>query len=311
MARILVNPQYPAAKSSYVRFCTLIPTKGRADMMRKMFTKMPWLVSLDTILGIEVGERKAYAEALAPYWGKIQVEFYRNPTGSIAVAREYLRAGAMEQGFDYYVVTDDNAVHRSEEGLHNLVKATHACKDLYGPGPVAGFHNTAPHFDRGKIGKAVTLGNGLRVYPAVAMIFQCYPHSLYSEYRYPADAYGLDDRHFFLWCLSKGVTQYHVCMDAPYTKSRYQEGGQGSLDARAMKTGLAIARLATDFPKMVGAVGTLRIPWQFLIESISKGGQFRGTRLVGGAMRKEASLQSTGTVRLKVKVKRKSPTTER
>jgi len=286
-----------------IRFCTLIPSKGRAGTIAKLFQKMPWLISHDTFLGIEPGEAAAYGKALGDIWGKIKIQLYENPTGSVAVAREQLRRRAVGKGYyDYYVVTDDNAFHKSKEGLHNLVKATHYCHEFYGSGPVAGMHNTAAHFDRGKIGKATTLGNGLRVYPAVAMIFQCYPHDLYKDYRYPANAYGLDDRHFFLWCLNKGVTQYHVCMDTPYTKSRYQEGGQGSLDVRAQKTGMAIARLATDFPKFVGAVGTLRIPWQFLIESVSTGGgKFRGTRLVGGAMRKESTLQKSSGVKVKVR----------
>lgn len=292
--------------SGSVRFCTLIPSRGRAASIAKVFQKMPWLVSHDTWLGIEPGEAAAYGKALGDIWGKIKIALYENPTGSVAVAREQLRRRAVMKGcYDYYVVTDDNAFHKSMTGLWNLVKATDECHSRFGPGPVAGMHNTAAHFDRGKIGKAITLENGLRVYPAVAMIFQCYPDSLYREYRYPSDAYGLDDRHFFLWCLNRGVKHFHVCMDAPFTKSRYQEGGQGDLNERAQKTGLAIARLATDFPKLVGAVGTLRIPWQFLIDAAERDGQFKGTRLVGGAMRKESTLQNTVS-RLKVKV-RKSP----
>lgn len=286
-----------------IRYCTLIPSKGRAGAIAKLFKKMPWLLNHDTFLGIEPDEAAAYGAALGDMWGKIKITLYENPTGSVAVAREQLRRRAVAKGhYNYYVVTDDNAFHKSSEGLHNLVRATHYCRKLYGAGPVAGMHNTAMHFDRGKVGKATTINDGLRVYPSVAMIFQCYPHDLYNEYRYPADAYGLDDRHFFLWCLSKGVTQYHVCMDAPYTKSRYQEGGQGSLDSRAQKTGMAIARLAKDFPKLVGAVGTLRIPWQFLIDAIATGGQFRGTRLVGGAMRKESTLQTPGKIFVKRKL---------
>jgi len=295
---ISVPPEPP------MRFCTLIPTKGRANLIPKMLLKMPWLIEHDTILGIEKGELRDYEKALGTVSGAhrlIRIT-YDNPTGSVAVAREYLRAAAVERGcYDYYVVTDDNAVHRSQEGLHSLVRACSYAQELYGSGLMAGMHNTAMHFDRGKIGKARTLGNGLRVYPSVAMIFQCYPHSIYKWYQYPADAYGLDDRHFFLWCLNRGITQFHVCMDAPFTKSRYQEGGQGSLDARAQKTGMAIARLATDFPKLVGAVGTLRIPWQFLIDAAEKGGSYSGTRLVGGAMRRESTLQRSSGVKVKVR----------
>lgn len=204
-------------------------------------------------------------------------------------------------------MTDDNAVHKSEEALHNLVRCCHEYRhrgDLAVAPPVimAGMHNTAPHFDRGKIGKARTVF-GLRSYPTVAMIFQVYPHDVFSRYEYPADAYGLDDRHFFLWCIAQGITEFRVCMDAPFTKSRYQEGGQGDIASRMIKTGMAIERLAHDFPQLVGATGTLRIPWQFLLDM--KAGA-TADRLVGGAMRTSAAITKTGTP---VKVRRRKLTT--
>jgi hypothetical protein len=123
------------------------------------------------------------------------------------------------------------------------------------------------------------------------MIFQCYPRDLYEPYVYPDEAFGLDDRHYYLWLLNRGHANFRVCMDAPFTKSRYQEGGQGPVDMRAEKNGKAIARLAKDFPKLVGAQGTLRIPWQLLIDAAANGGIITADRLPGGAMRKESTLQ--------------------
>lgn len=280
------------------RFCVLIPSRGRATVLAKTLEKMPWLNDGDTYVGFEHCEAPPYVHALNRF-PHIERISYNNPLGSVAVARERLRRHVVEQmpatRYQYYVVTDDNARHKSKEALFNLARACAEWTEKWGPCIMAGMHNTAAHFDRGKIGKAKTL-NGLRSYPAVAMIFQCYPRSLYERYEYPPDAFGLDDRHFFLWCLAQGVTRFRVCMDAPFTKSRHQPGGQGTLDERAEKTGRAIARLAADFPKFVGSMGTLKIPWQHVIQTVKNHGTITGTRLVGGAMRKEETLQ-TGTNR--------------
>lgn len=280
-------------------FAVLIPSKGRADQWRKTLDKMPFLNCPDVFLGVETKERAAYLDACCaagPWRGRIVT--YDNPAGSVAVAREHLRVAAMEFSYGFFVVTDDNARY-TQESLANLVGASRALNMSSTLRVMAGYHNTAVHFDRGKI-KYATTTQGYRTYPSVAMIFQCYPRELYEAYTYPPDSYGLDDRHFSLWALTKGA-EFRVCMDAPFTKTRYQAGGQGPLDARAMKTGLAIARLATDFPNLVGAVGTLRIPWQFLLDARAAG-QMTGTRLVGGAMRKERDLQRPTVV---VRVRRK------
>lgn len=272
-------------------YAVLIPSRGRPDVLAKAFQKMPWLDTPDTIIGVQYDEWPEYA----PLMERLQVrtKTYANPKGSVAVAREELRKAAMMTPFTHYVVTDDNALHPSRQSLENLVRATAEWPD--GVCTMAGMHNTAAHFDRGKLHLAREI-YGLRSYPAVAMIFQCYPHVLYEAYRYPPDAFGLDDRHFYLWCIDRGITSFRVCMDAPFTKSRYQKGGQGSIEERMVKNGLAIARLAIDFPRMVGATGTLRIPWQFILK------MKRGTtadRLPGGAMRKESALIKPTTVRVR------------
>lgn len=265
-----------------VSYAVLIPSKGRPGVWGKALQKMPWLNHHDTYLGVETEEQADYL----PFRLNCKFVVYDNPLGSVAVAREKLRRHTTGR-YDYFVVTDDNAVHKSEAALHNLVRA---CAEYPANVVMAGYHNTASHFDRGKIGKATEV-NGLRSYPGVAMIFQCYPDTFYSRYVYPEQSFGLDDRHFSLWALKNGM-DFRVCMDAPFTKTRYQEGGQGPVEIRARKTGLAIARLASDFPEYVGAVGTLRIPWQFLLDARAHG--MTANRLVGGSMRKENTLNNTG-----------------
>lgn len=296
-------PHIPTAYGN-VTFTVLIPTRGRPEALARSLKKMPWLNDMDTIIGLHGEDRAIYADVQAANRFTRWVTVH-NPTGSVAVARELLRTYAMGNArADYYVVTDDNAVHASEAALHNLVRCAHEYRMArptvtvgwgevaHAPVIMAGMHNTAMHFDRGKLKHTKTL-YGLRSYPSVAMIFQVYPHDVYSRYAYPANAYGLDDRHFFLWCISIGITDFRVCMDAPFTKSRYQEGGQGDIRSRMLKTGQAIEQLAHDFPILVGATGTLRIPWQFLLAMGTTG---TADRLVGGSMRKEEQIvQSTGT----------------
>jgi hypothetical protein len=221
-----------------------------------------------------------------------KIAIYENPLGSVAVAREQLRRIAVLHRYAYYVVTDDNAVHRNEQALHNLVQC--AAEWPTKPVIVAGMHNTAIHFDRTKLHQKEIV-NGITSYPTVAMMFQVYDHDLYKTYTYPEDAYGLDDRHLVLWAISKGVREFRVCMDAPFTKSRYDKkkgevaGGQGTIPERMQKCGLAIARLAEDFPTYVGATGTLRIPWSFILDMVSG---YTADRLVGGAMRKAEAIVS-------------------
>lgn len=281
-----------------VNYCVLIPSRGRPDILAKTFRKMPFLDDDTTYIGLENKEREDYARAMPPL-KKATVILYDNPAGSVAVAREVLRKTAVAvRKFDYAVVTDDNAVY-TEQSLQNLVGAT--ClyhRTLQKMCIMAGMHNTAPHFDRNLIAKKMKVG-GYVSYPNVAMIFQCYPMALYQGYSYPPDAYGLDDRHFYLSMIARGVRDFRVCMDAPFNKSRYQAGGQGPIEQRMEKCGKAIARLAQDFPRFVGATGTLRIPWQFILSMES--GDMTADRLVGGSMRKEASL----TVK-KLKIRRRA-----
>lgn len=284
-------------KSGDIPFCVLIPSRGRADILRKTLMKMPFLNAKGVYFGIEHREVEAYQAVLLVGAPESKVVVYHNPTGSVAVAREALRKIAVGAGkWRYAVVTDDNATY-TEQSLQNLVAATAEYTRFFSRAcTMAGMHNTAAHFDRNLITKKMKVG-GYFSYPNVAMIYQCYPMSLYKDYVYPEDAYGLDDRHFYLWAITQGIRDFRVCMDAPFNKSRYQPGGQGSLEERAEKCGHAIARLATDFPRMVGSTGTLRLPWQAILTMAD--GNWTGDRLVGGAMRKE-----TAVIRKTLRIKR-------
>ena len=269
-----------------IPFCVLIPSRQRAGILAKSLKKMPFLDDAGVYFGIERNEVDDYTCLVG--LTRATVLRYDNPTGSVAVAREWLRQRAAGDGkWSYAVVTDDNATYTAES-LQTMVAATAAyTATLNKVCIMAGMHNTAAHFDRNLIEHKTTVG-GYRSYPNVAMIFQCYPMSVYQRYTYPAQAYGLDDRHFFLWALHSGIRDFRVCMDAPFNKSRYQPGGQGSIAERMTKCGHAIEVLAHDFPTYVGASGTLRIPWQFILRMVE--GNVTADRLPGGSMRKEDKL---------------------
>lgn len=274
-----------------VTFAVCIPSRGRPDTLRKTFEKMPFLDSPDTFIGYEGAEELQYGPLLS-HTSVYQLK-YENPNGSVAQAREFLRQEIVTRAstYRYVVVTDDNARY-TREALHNLV-ATAATlprrADPFGHwNIVAGMHNTAPHFDRGRLHTEETHG-GYRSYQQFGMIFQVYPMGLYLDYKYPVDAYGLDDRHLILWALNAGLPEraFRVAMDAPFNKARYQPGGQGTPQERALKCGKGIARLASDFPLFVGAAGTMSIKWRTLL-ALRDG--LTVDRLAGGAMRKEDAL---------------------
>ena len=271
-------------------FVIMIPTKGRADRIRKGFKKMSFLNDWRTYVGIEHRERDNYQKFMDEN-PDCNYVFYHNPMGSVSFARQQLKCHAdMNHGHRRCIFTDDNAVF-SEKSLQMLIRAyddfTHVNKRSC---VMAGAHPTSKHFDRYSRNKMET-HRETQSYPQPAMIFYCVGQHDCKDYIFPHDTYGLDDRHFFLWLMKQGVRDFRVCPDAPYSKSRYQKGGQGTIDERMEKCGRAIEKIARDFPKWTGSTGTLRLPWKLILDSID--GK-TPDRLAGGAMRSETKLFSTG-----------------
>jgi hypothetical protein len=263
----------------------LIPTRGRSELLRKTFAKMPFLDSPETFIGVEHDEftKEGYR------WlqnTKVQVVLYNNKEGSVGIAREHLRLAATAQKYDYYIATDDNAKY-TEHAVNALVQSTEAWRVHSGKMTLAcGMHSTAPHFDRNLIARKQTIG-GWTTYPGINFIFHCMPHDWYAKYSYPRGCFALEDRHMMLSAIHLGHSEFRVCMDAPYTKSRYQAGGQGDIKQRQWNCGRSIEQLAHDFPMYVGVRGTFPLPWQFILKL--RGGA-TVDRLMGGAMRKGDAL---------------------
>lgn len=271
-----------------VSFAVLIPSRGRWDVLGRAFQRMPFLNRPNVYLGIDTDEYREYLARLPPRsLLRARVINYSNKEGSVGFAREQLRKAATVDRYQWYVATDDNAKF-SEESLIALVqsaeawalkteKLTFAC----------GMHSTAAHFDRNLIEQKETV-DGWTTYPGINFIFHAVPHAWYAKYSYPRGCFALEDRHMMLSAIDAGHREFRVCMDAPFSKSRYQQGGQGDITKRQWNCGRAIEQLAHDFPAMVGARGTLPLPWQFIIKL--RNGMVVD-RLPGGAMRKGADLE--------------------
>lgn len=277
-------------------YATLIPSRGRSDILKKNLTRMPWLINDDTFIGIEndefTAEKYRWLQAL-----NIRVVTYNNKEGSVGVAREKLRIAATRQGYDYYIATDDNA-RFNEFAQGALVQACEAWRIKTGKLTLmCGMHSTAPHFDRAAIRLAQTVG-GWRTYPGIGFIFHCMPHAWYARYTYPGGCFALEDRHMMLAAIDAGHTEFRVCMDAPYSKSRYQPGGQGDIKKRQWNCGRSIEQLAHDFPSDVGVRGTFPLPWKFIMK-LRAGASV--DRLMGGAMRKGEALETGGKLRARIR----------
>jgi hypothetical protein len=271
-------------------YAVMIPTKGRSDRIQKGFRKMTFLNDDRVYVGIEHREIDDYKEFMDEN-PKVNYVFYHNPEGSVSFARQQLKCSAdMNWGHRTYVFTDDNAVF-TEKSLQILLNAHADCSASdRAPCVMAGAHPTSAHFDRNRR-KLMKKHYGTQSYPQPAMIFYCVNQRLCKDYIFPHDTFGLDDRHFFLWLMSKGVRNFRVCPDAPYSKSRYQKGGQGTIEERMSKCGRAIEKIARDFPSWAGSTGTLRLPWQLILDTLS--GK-TPDRLAGGAMRSETKLTEMG-----------------
>lgn len=281
-----------------VSVAVLIPSRGRPDILAKTLAKMPFLNDRDTFVGIQTDEVRQYEDVISTY-DKITYCTLQNPEGSVGVARERLRYEAVSYKYNWYVATDDNAKYTAES-LNALVQSAEAWQLRTGkPTFMAGMHSTAPHFDRNLIKRKETV-DGWTTYPGIGFIFHAIPHAWYVKYSYPPGCFALEDRHMMLSAINAGLTEFRVCMGAPYSKSRYAVGGQGDIDKRRWNCGRSIEQLAHDFPSDMGVRGTHPLPWQMIMKLRSGA---KVDRLMGGAMRKgDAILKSGG---LKAKVRRR------
>lgn len=270
----------------------LIPTRGRVALLEKTFKRQPFLVDRDTWIGVPLDEYNDYRGLMEKYRGPNYI-MVDNLEGSVAIARERLRIAALKSArqYSWFVCTDDNARY-TDHSLVALIQSAESWQVRTGRLTfMAGMHSTAPHFDRGAIAKTKEVKGGWTTYAGVSFIFHAIPRAWYENYSYPPGCFALEDRHMMLSAIAAGHREFRVCMDAPYSKSRYQPGGQGDIHKRRWNCGRSIEQLAHDFPLDVGVRGTFPTPWQMIIK-LRDGASV--DRLMGGAMRKGDRLEVAG-----------------
>jgi hypothetical protein len=247
-------------------FAVLIPSRGRWTELAKTFEKQPFLNTSDTYVGIEHREWMKYKSFLKGVASKVSIVRFDNPNNQITVAREHIRREAVRNFYDDYIITDDNTRY-SEQSLHNLVLARRRYPQQ--PCIMAGMHGTAAHFHKKDIEGATTHGR-YTSYPKMSSMFWCFPHELYSKYQHPMD-YSFDDHHLAFWLIEQGVTNFRVCVDAPFSKSRHRPGGNGSLQRRTWIIGKRIQRLCEDFPSWISPeIISYRINWSKIEDVIAR-----------------------------------------
>jgi hypothetical protein len=248
-------------------FAVLIPSRGRWNELAKTFIKQPFLNASNVYIGIENREKVNYEAAMdsGALWHKTNVILFDNPDNFIGVAREHVRKAAVKRGYDDYVITDDNT-HYTEQSLHNLVLARREYPQQ--PCIMAGSHGTAAHFHKKVIEKEATKVGRFTSYPKMSSMFWCFPNEIMATYRHPMYC-SFDDHHLAFWLIEQGITNFRICLDAPFGKSRHRAGGNGSLARRTWIIGKRIQQLTEDFPTwMSPEVIGYRINWSKLEDVI-------------------------------------------
>jgi hypothetical protein len=243
-----------------LKFCLLIPTRGRDELMMKNMAKMKDVWNRPGVyFAIENREKKSYGRVIANL-PKAQFIFFDNRDHSVGWALEQLRRHAVKVGYDYYVCADDNCVF-TNEAMDNLVTA---CATWKRPCHMAGFHGTAPHFDAKRLRTELKKHGGVSSYRKMAWIFRCVPHLLYKDFQYPEDLPCYGDRYFSFWLIANGFLDFRATPDAPFTKKRFMPGGIGTKDSRK-ETARGLARIAVDFPEVFGPHEVI-IPWEHILK---------------------------------------------
>lgn len=227
-------------------YAILIPTKSRPDSLVKMFRKCPFLNSADVFIGIEKKEQELYRSWRNKYGSKCTIIWVNNPEGYVGNAREPLRQAATNVGYKRYLLTDDNAVFtpRSIEDLLIAQDLEDCIMSGMGQPPMW-------HKDNIAAGNVYTLKDRtITTFVSYSTVHWVIPHYLYSEFAYPKDCHN-DDVYFALWAiLRKNFTTFRTCLEAKYSKKRFQPGGNGPKNKRLIKMANGMKMLAEDFPEV-------------------------------------------------------------
>jgi hypothetical protein len=249
--------RYDGAKLSVAH---LIPTRGRAALMLKALPKMREIWNrVGTYLAVEGREEEKYYPVIEQL-PNVHLVTFNNPDACVGKALDVLRRRATKEGYDYYVMSDDNC-RFTNESFTNLVRAT---AEWGKPVHMAGAHPTAAFFDKSRIRRTMVVKHGIRSYRKMAWILRCVPHEMYEPFRYPHDLPCYADRYFSMWLISKGYLEFRATPDAPFDKRRFVEGGIGTKQSRG-RSALGLAMMAKDFAPTWGHL-EVRIPWEEILK---------------------------------------------
>lgn len=235
-----------------INYCSLIPTKSRPEMLSRMFRKCPILNSESTFVGIEAKEKELYRPWRNKYGSKCTIVWINNPEGIVGNAREQLRQAAVsKQEFEAYFLTDDNA-NFSQSSLENLITAYYL-ENLSEPCIVSGLGQPALwHQEAISEGTVFELSDQktITTFRSYSTVHWVIPDFLYSKFSYPKDCFN-DDVYFALWAILRmDFTNFKSCLEAKYTKKRFEPGGSGNKYERLLKMIGGMKMLAEDFPEV-------------------------------------------------------------
>ena len=241
----------------------LIPTKGRPEALVSMFKRCPELNCSDTYIGIEPSEKELHVPWRRQYADKVSVIWIANPKGFVGNAREQLRHAVAKSGYKRYLLTDDNSRFNSKSlQMLLLAQATEGCI-MEGMGQPSLWHQDAI-----AAGKEYDIsGQRFTTFVAYSTVHWVVPSSLYDEFTYPVDCFN-DDVYFALWSITtQGYTSFRMCLEAKYSKKRFEPGGNGSGNERLKKMALGMYQLATDFPQVADNTWmSTNFRWKNIIE---------------------------------------------
>ena len=229
----------------------MIPSRNRASHLLRLFRRAPVLDTPSTFIGLERDDEIGYRSVLRTF-KRVSVVWVSNPRHTPGPAREQLRKAACSVGYDQYVLTDDD-VSFTSQSLTNLLAAQTAYEDAVGQSAaVSGFHSILRLYDQEAIERTSTHYGGYHTYQKVSFMMWAVPAPFLEQYTYPDDAGAIDDVYTGMAALRWGLTEWRVCVDAPFNaEPRWSAGGMGTEPERVKALGHSIARIAEDFPEYV------------------------------------------------------------
>jgi hypothetical protein len=228
-------------------YAVLIPTRSRPVTLSDMFRRNPQLNRPTTFVAIENREMDLYDLWHRTFGARATIVLLDNPDGYAGNAREVLRL-ATKGRFQRYFLTDDNArfspksfeILLEAQSLEGCIMSGLGQPELWYKDAIA----VGANYETA-LGKITT-------FTSYSVVHWIIPAALYDRFIYPPDIM-FDDNYFALWCiLREKYTTFRGCLQAKYSKKRFEPGGHGDGAERLAKMGTGMIQLARYFPEAAG-----------------------------------------------------------